>query len=82
MTIIIGLLTILNFLERIGYMENAAANFGSSVNTALTTSVNPNQLADQFVEILPWVGLMVVVAFVIYEVRKLVKGAGKGKVRL
>lgn len=58
------------------------SDFGSEINTALTTSVNPNSLATQFVQIIPWVGLMVVVAFVIYEVRKLVKGAGKGKVRL
>lgn len=60
----------------------AVSDFGSEMNTALTTSVNPNALATQFVQIIPWVGLMVIVAFVIYEVRKLVKGAGKGKVRL
>lgn len=58
------------------------SDFGSEINTALQTSVNPNSLATQFTQILPWVGLMVVVAFVIYEVRKLVKGAAKGKVKL
>jgi len=65
------------------FLEAGAVNdFGSTVNTALTTSVNPNSLATQFVQILPWVGLMVIVAFVLYEVRKLVKGASKGKARL
>lgn len=58
------------------------SDFGSEVNTALTTSVNPNSLSTQFVQILPWIGLMVIVAFVIYEVRRMVKGAGKGKVRI
>lgn len=63
-------------------LEASASTFGTDVNNALTNSVNPNNLATQFVQILPWVGMMVIVAFVIFEVRKLIKGASKGKVRV
>lgn len=62
--------------------SETSATLGSQMNTALKENVNPNTIATQFIDVLPWVGLMVVVAFLIYEVRKLIKGAGKGKVRL
>lgn len=55
---------------------------GAQLNTALTTNVNPNTIVTQFVEILPWVGIAIIVSFVIYEARKLIKGIGKGKVRV
>lgn len=60
----------------------AVSDFGSELNTALTTSVNPNTIGTQFIQILPWVGLMVIVAFVMYEGKKLIKGSAKAKVRL
>ena len=59
-----------------------ASTAGSAMNTALQANVDPNTITSQFIEILPWVGTMVVVCFVIYEAKKLIKGAGKGKVRL
>lgn len=59
-----------------------SSTLGSQLNTALETNVNPNTIGSQFIEILPWVGIMVVVAFLLYEGKKLIKGAGKGKVRL
>ena len=55
---------------------------GSSLNTALTGSITGEKIIAEFVSILPWVGVMVAAAFLIYEARKLVKGAAKGKVRL
>lgn len=58
------------------------ADFGSTVNESLMTNVNPNSLATQYVQILPWIGLIVVVSFVIYKVGKAIKGASKGKVRV
>lgn len=58
------------------------ANLGSKLNTALKNSVDPNTFMDGFVEILPWVGGLVVVSFVVYEARKLIKGASKAKVRV
>lgn len=55
---------------------------GSQLNSALTSSINPNTIISQFIEILPWVGLVVIVAFLVYEARKLIKGTAKAKVRL
>lgn len=55
---------------------------GSSLNTALTSSITGADIIEEFVAILPWVGTMVAAAFVIYEARKMIKGASKGKVRV
>lgn len=62
-------------------MSEGAASMGSELNTALTSSVKPTTIISEFTSILPWVGLMIGAAFVIYEARKLLKGASKGKVR-
>ena len=59
-----------------------SATMGAELNTALTTNIAPTTIIGEFVSILPWVGTMVGAAFVIYESRKLIKGAGKGKVRV
>ncbi len=58
------------------------ASMGSSLNTALTNSVTPSSIISEFTSILPWIGAMIGAAFVIYEAKKLVKGASKGKVKL
>lgn len=55
---------------------------GSALNTGLQASVAPDTIITEFIEILPWVGAMVGVAFLIYEARKLIKGSAKGKVRV
>lgn len=55
---------------------------GEALNTALQTNITPSGIITEFTGILPWVGLMVGASFVIYEARKLIKGAGKGKVRV
>lgn len=55
---------------------------GSELNTALTSNVTGSNIMGEFISILPWVGGILGVAFLIYEARKLVKGAAKGKVRL
>ena len=60
----------------------AAPGMGESLNTALKTNVTPDGIIEQFIDVIPWVGLMVGAAFLIYEARKLIKGAAKGKVRL
>lgn len=59
-----------------------SSTFGSQLNTALQTNVKPDSIGTQFIDILPWVGGLVIVAFVIYEGKKLIKGASKAKVRL
>lgn len=63
-------------------MTEGATSFGSKLNTALVTNVKADDIGTQFIDILPWVGGLVVVCFVIYEARKLIKGASKAKVRL
>lgn len=63
-------------------MDGESVTMGSSLNTALNSNITPTGIISEFTSILPWVGAMVGAAFVIYEARKLVKGAGKGKVRL
>lgn len=63
-------------------MEGSTTNMGGELNTALTTNITPSKIITEFTSILPWVGAMVGAAFVIYEARKLIKGAGKGKVRV
>lgn len=63
--------------------ETPTANgMGEALNTSLTTNVTPDGIIEQFIDVIPWVGLMVGAAFLIYEARKLIKGAAKGKVRL
>lgn len=58
------------------------ATMGESLNTGLTSSITGAEIIEEFVDILPWVGTMVAAAFVIYEARKMIKGASKGKVRV
>lgn len=55
---------------------------GDTLNTGLTSAITGDGIIAEFVKILPWVGIMVAAAFLIYEARKLLKGAGKGKVRV
>lgn len=62
--------------------EPVVTGMGESLNTGLTNSITGDAIIEEFVDILPWVGVMVAAAFLIYEARKLVKGAAKGKVRL
>lgn len=64
------------------YLLDTTSTMGSEINTALTTSITPSNIVSQFIGFLPWIGGMVAAAFAIYEVRKLVKGASKGKVRV
>lgn len=64
-------------------MENTSTtSMGSSLNSALTESVTGNTIISEFTTILPWIGLMVAAGFLIYEAKKMLKGAAKGKVRL
>lgn len=57
-------------------------NFGNELNSKLQENVNPNDIGSQFLSILPWVGSLIMVVFVITKGIKLMKGASKGKVRL
>lgn len=60
----------------------AAVSGGDALNTALTTSLDPSSFLTEFLKIMPWIGGLVTVAFLIYEGRKLIKGSAKMKVRV
>ena len=62
--------------------EEVVASMGANLNTGLTGAITGEGIIAEFVKILPWVGVMVGAAFLIYEARKLLKGASKGKVRV
>lgn len=59
-----------------------STTMGSELNTALTTNITPTGIIKEFTSILPWIGAMVGAAFVVYEARKMIKGASKAKVRV
>ena len=61
---------------------DGAKSMGEALNTGLTSAITPQGIIDQFIHILPWVGGLVGAAFLVYEARKLIKGAAKGKVRV
>lgn len=63
-------------------MEGATTGMGEALNTGLTANITPSGIIADFIDILPWVGGMVAAGFVLYEARKLIKGAAKGKVRV
>ena len=58
------------------------SSMGTELNTALTTNLTPSSILSKFLSVLPWVAGMVGAAFLIYEARKLIIGASKGKVRV
>lgn len=59
----------------------AEATGMEAVITALTTALTPASFFTVVAQVIPFIGVMVPVALGIYFLRKLVKGAGKGKVR-
>lgn len=58
-----------------------AATGMDAVITALTTGLTPSVFFDTVADIIPFVVLLVPVCLGLYFLRKLIKGAGKGKVR-
>lgn len=65
-------------------METPVANGMSSVISALTNSSTGLTASNMFgvvADVVPFIVMIVPVALGIYFLRKLVKGAGKGKVR-
>lgn len=55
-------------------MANAVAKLG--------TTVSADALWGVFSDAIPYVGIVVVVAFGFYEIRKMIKGVSKGKARV
>lgn len=59
----------------------AAATGMEAVVSALTTGLTPSVFFDTVADIIPFVIVLVPVCLGLYFLRKLIKGAGKGKVR-
>lgn len=58
-----------------------AATGMSAVITALTTALTEEKFFSVIAELVPFIVVMVPIALGVYFLRKLVKGAGKAKVR-
>lgn len=62
-------------------MEGTTATGMSEVITALTTGITADTIFAVVADIVPFIVTMVPIALGVYFLRKLVKGAGKAKVR-
>ena len=58
-----------------------AATGMDAVITALTTGLTPSVFFETVAKVIPFVVILVPVCLGLYFLRKLIKGAGKGKVR-
>ena len=54
----------------------------SEVISALNTGISGSTIFGVFADMTSWIVTLVIVGFAIYELRKLIKGAAKGKVRV
>lgn len=61
-------------------MEGAATGMGEVI-TGLTSGITAETIFAVVADLVPFIVVMVPVALGLYFLRKLVKGAGKGKVR-
>lgn len=62
-------------------MEETAVTGMTEVITALTTGITAESIFAVVADIVPFIVTMVPIALGVYFLRKLVKGAGKAKVR-
>ena len=62
-------------------MEGTTATGMTEVITALTTGITADTIFAVVADIVPFIITMVPIALGVYFLRKLVKGAGKAKVR-
>ena len=66
-------------------MSIIAAEAATGLNAlveALTTAINTTDMWSQLATLFGAVGGLVIFSFILYEVRKLVRGASKGKARI
>lgn len=62
-------------------MEGAATGSMSEIVTALNTGITSETLFGTVADLMPWVITLTIASLGLYFLRKLIKGAGKGKVR-
>lgn len=63
------------------YALEVAAGGLDGITTQLTTGVTPATIYAEVAKIMPFVIVMIPVSLGLYELRKVVKGASKAKVR-
>lgn len=63
-------------------LTDATTTAGAAINTGLQNSVQPATILDNFVAMLPWIGAMLVVALVVWQAKKLLKGGAHAKLKL
>ena len=62
-------------------MEGAATGSMSEIVSALNTGITSETLFGTVADLMPWVITLTIASLGLYFLRKLVKGAGKGKVK-
>lgn len=62
-------------------MEGAATGSMSEIVSALNTGITSETLFGTVADLMPWVITLTIASLGLYFLRKLVKGAAKGKVR-
>lgn len=62
-------------------MEGTVTNSMSEIVTALNTGITSETLFGTVADLMPWVITLTIASLGLYFLRKLVKGAAKGKVR-
>lgn len=62
-------------------MEGAVTNSMSEIVSALNTGITSETLFGTVADLMPWVITLTIASLGLYFLRKLVKGAAKGKVR-
>lgn len=63
-------------------MEGASVKGMKAIVTALTTSLTADTFFSVIVDIVPFLAVIIPVALGFHVLRKLIKGAGKAKVRM
>lgn len=62
-------------------MEGAATGSMTEIISALNTGITSSTLFGTVAELVPWIITLIVASLGLYFLRKLVKGAAKGKVK-
>lgn len=62
-------------------MEGAATGSMEQIISALNTGISSSTLFGTVAQLMPWVITLIIASLGLYFLRKLIKGAAKGKVR-
>lgn len=62
-------------------MEGGATGMANAIST-LSTTVSSDALWGVFAQTVPYIGVVVLVGFGVYLIRRMIKGVSKGKARI